>query len=743
MGGNTTSNQMPRLDPGKGRWDPSQPDQNSGEQIMFEGLAARFRGSPSSVSANSVVLNGIPSVSGPRVSVVLNGIPSVSGPRVITVVSGRGLGQSRVVESIDTGSGTVTLATPWKVLPDGGSVLSIGNYLHHIVAYQNRLDGRPRAASEPLTGEQTASAGFQAYGGAFNLVVSDNYFSELKTGIYNWSVGDNDISPDYDTAPPNYFNLFQNNTAVYCYNGFSERFYCANKVHGKPLSGSEAAVMGNIYRNNRAIDMVNTGFSISADYSPGYVVMNVFDQNAAVNSPNTVTYGPDDGSVEADQVWVEPTSDPEPTPPSPGTPPDPVPSAIAIDGPAGVDEGGQAQFTCTVSYSDGTTAPGDAAWSVDSPAAAISASGLFSAGSVDADETVVVQASFSDFTATHAVVVRDIAPALTGIEILGPYAVDEETTTQFSCRANYSDGSSQMIPAQWSVAPAYASIDASGLLTAGSVTADQSVTLTAAFNGISQVQTVLIRDVPPVLTGLMIQGPSSVDEGTSAQYTCIASYSDGTSQEIPAAWAVSGPASINSSGLLTASGVSADQTAVVAAVFEGISASRSVIVRNLAPALTGISIQGPDEVEENSSVQFRCIAGYADGSSEEIAASWSVDSTLAAIDANGILGVGNIDAAETVFVSATFNGQTGSIAVTLLEVGPRMVYPLAGFDGKTIKAELWDETERTWRSLGESISPDELIITDLVPDRWYWLEIYQYNEATGGWDSIHGNWIRM
>jgi hypothetical protein len=88
----------------------------------------------------------------------------------------------------------------------------------------------------------------------------------------------------------------------------------------------------------------------------------------------------------------------------------------------------------------------------------------------------------------------------------------------------------------------------------------------------------------PTLSGLTITGPSTIDEGTSAQYTCTAAYSDGNTQNVTAsaAWSDNSDSVSISSGLLTAGSVTADQSVIISASFTSadvtVTASRNVTV---------------------------------------------------------------------------------------------------------------------------------------------------------------------
>ena len=99
--------------------------------------------------------------------------------------------------------------------------------------------------------------------------------------------------------------------------------------------------------------------------------------------------------------------------------------------------------------------------------------------------------------------------------------------------------------------------------------------------------------------------------------------------------------------------------------------------------------------------------------------------------------------AQNLVVSASYAGKTATQTLAIEMVGTQVVYPLSGFAGKTVKADLWDETAQTWRALGEAVAPDELVIEEMVPGQWYWLRIKEYDAASGSWVKVQNNWISM
>jgi len=564
-------------------------------------------------------------------------------------------------------------------------------------------------------------------------------------------------------------------------------------------------------------------------------------------------------------------------------PPPVVVTAITISGPESVEENSSAQYTCTASYSDGSTQTVAPVWSENRSFTTIDSSGLLTASSVSSDRSVTITAVYDGFNDTHAVTIVDVPPVLTGLTISGPASVDEDDTAQYTCTANYDDGSTQTVTPVWGDNSPFASINGSGLLTASSVTTDQSVIVTAAYGGFNDTHAVTIVDAPPVVTSLTISGPASVDEGDTAQYTCTASYDDGSTQTVDPAWSENSPyASINESGLLTASTVTADQSVTVTATYGGQNDTHAVTIEVLPPeAPTNVSPSDQAmNVERTVTLEWTEVAsaagyevwfGESPGEMSKISTQtaesyytglrrpgrtfwWQITATNEAGSATGgpwsfttlneetieeALGTVNQEwntsgAAEWfVQTDVTHDGisamQSGAIAAgqeSVLEttvVGPGTIsfwwrvsseangdflnfytnaslqtcisgmegsgdgwiqesfpidrgtqqltwtyekngsgvggddagwldevqwlsantttFPLSGFTGKWIAFYLWDNTDQIWIPLGQEFEPEELLIQNIKPERWYWLSVMEYDAATKTWSAVHGSWI--
>ncbi|HEY5653012.1 MAG TPA: hypothetical protein VIR63_01430, partial [Pontiella sp.] len=122
---------------------------------------------------------------------------------------------------------------------------------------------------------------------------------------------------------------------------------------------------------------------------------------------------------------------------------------------------------------------------------------------------------------------------------------------------------------------------------------------------------------------------------------------------------------------------------------------------------------------------------------------WSVDSSVAVIDEDGVLTVGNIMADDTLTISATFEGEVGLLSITILAVGDQIIFPLSGLEGRLVTAELWDDVAQEFIPLGEMYEPEEIVIENVNPGQWYWLGLSEFNNETGEWIMLYGHWFRM
>lgn len=166
--------------------------------------------------------------------------------------------------------------------------------------------------------------------------------------------------------------------------------------------------------------------------------------------------------------------------------------------------------------------------------------------------------------------------------ITGPLKVGEGLSADYTCTAHYTSARTADVTlvTAWSENSSYASINSAGRLTTLGITSNKTVQITAAYGGKQATFTLTILYV----ASLTISGPTSVNESSSADYTCTARYSDGSTLDVTntAQWSEdSSYASINSAGHLTTSAVSQNRSARITARYGGVTATLNITIRNL------------------------------------------------------------------------------------------------------------------------------------------------------------------
>ena len=237
-----------------------------------------------------------------------------------------------------------------------------------------------------------------------------------------------------------------------------------------------------------------------------------------------------------------------------------------MSGPSSVNEGGTGTYTATGTWDNGTTAAITPTWSENSSYATISTGGVLTASAVTANQAVTVTATYGGRTGTMSVTIVDVPAVLTAVTVSGPSSVNEGATGTYTATGTWDNGTTAAITPTWSENSSYATISAGGVLTASAVTSNQAVTVTATYGGRTGTMSVTIVDVPAMLSGIAVSGPSSVNEGATGTYTATGTWDNGTTAAITPTWSEnSSYATISAGGVLTASAVTANQAVTVTA----------------------------------------------------------------------------------------------------------------------------------------------------------------------------------
>jgi SpoIID/LytB domain protein len=236
-------------------------------------------------------------------------------------------------------------------------------------------------------------------------------------------------------------------------------------------------------------------------------------------------------------------------------------SAIQLGGLAPMTVGETKQSVVTVTYADGSVTNvtyGVTFTSSRPEVASVSATGLVTA--LSAGETEIAAL----YQGKESRYLLKVSPALVAIQIGGLGPMREGDTLQTVVTATYSDGSAVPLLSGVTFAssrPDVASVDPSGLVTAK---APGETTITAAYNGKTAS---FVVQVTAGLVRLELTKLKPMKEGETRQLTVIATYSDGTKQDVTsrASFTSGDPqvATVAPGGLLTA--VSKGKTEITAA----------------------------------------------------------------------------------------------------------------------------------------------------------------------------------
>lgn len=258
-------------------------DFNSGEQYLLEGAETYFYGSPSSVTATTLLFD-------PGADLLAS-----IGLEVVSIVGGRGIGQTRSVESVvatNTTMALVTLSEPWRVVPNADCVVNIGILTTHLAVYNNIWNGRPDNDRE------TASAGVALWGSSGNADIVDNIFSDLQTGIPITPYGKKVDGESISMMGQSMFNLVRGNRFENCYTDITR---VDNSING-PATDVEITFLGNVFRNNYSTNAISafSKSSLSADLGGQQGGLSVWQDNTVVDAALIV----EDSINSVNQVWA-------------------------------------------------------------------------------------------------------------------------------------------------------------------------------------------------------------------------------------------------------------------------------------------------------------------------------------------------------------------------------------------------------------------------------------------------------
>jgi len=164
------------------------------------------------------------------------------------------------------------------------------------------------------------------------------------------------------------------------------------------------------------------------------------------------------------------------------------------------------------------------------------------------------------------------------------------------------------------------------------------------------------------LTGLAVSsGPNQVNEGATALYTATASYDDGSTAPVTSlvTWSVQ-PNNLGTiaGGTFTASSnIASDTNGTISASYteSGVTkpASKGITVKNVRE-LVGLTISGPNEVNEGATASYTATASYDDGSTADVTSQATWTATTGAIASGAYTAPSEISSHTSATISATY-----------------------------------------------------------------------------------------
>jgi len=280
-------------------------------------------------------------------------------------------------------------------------------------------------------------------------------------------------------------------------------------------------------------------------------------------------------------------------------------AAIAVTpNPAVLAVNGTQQFTA-VAFGGSVAVP--ATWSVVNGGGAISASGVFTAGTTLGQFTNTVRATSGGLTATATVFV--IAGPLASITVTpNPATLPTNGTQQFIAIGRDAAGNPVSLTPVWSVVAGGGAIGAgTGIFTAGAVAGTFNNTVRATSGTISGTATVIVTPVLATIT--VTPNPASVPINSTQQFVATGRDASGNVMAITPVWSVvNGGGTIDATGLFTAGSVIGAFANTVRAASGTISGTATVNVTAAAPVpIVDLGTAAPNGIMAGTAVT--CVTG--------------------------------------------------------------------------------------------------------------------------------------
>ena len=327
-------------------------------------------------------------------------------------------------------------------------------------------------------------------------------------------------------------------------------------------------------------------------------------------------------------------------------------------------------YYATGIYSDGTNKDLTSTVTWDSDTKTTSTIDTAGKASGLAAGTSKISANFNGVTGNANLTVS--SATIKTIEVTHTDPIAKGTNQKLKAIAILSDGTTQDVTDQvtWTTdAPSVATVDSTGLAQASTA---GTAPIKATLGGVTGTGDLKVKDVTIVSIAVSQSNPLSI--GTQAQYTAVATLSDGTTQDVTSSvtWSSSNESVTKVSndttvkGLVTAGG---EGSSSITATLSGVSGSAPASVNDVR--LVSISVGAASSIAKGTGKQFTAMGTFSDGTTKDITSqvTW-ISSNTDAVHISPSVGTEGYATGLNVgtsTITATVAGISGTAELTISE----------------------------------------------------------------------------
>ena len=306
------------------------------------------------------------------------------------------------------------------------------------------------------------------------------------------------------------------------------------------------------------------------------------------------------------------------------------PQTLNISGEDTVEEGDSATYQVLGTYADGVVKDLTSDYIFTCTAGEFAGATLTVPpnGTPGDTRTATITATKSGETPiTKQITIVDTTVPLS-VYIDGPDEVDEGSSATFYVRAKYGDGTILNQTDQYAFTCTEGQFNGSTLtISPNGVPNDNRQALVTAKKAgspdLSKPITIIDKTLPILI---IIDGPASVGEGSSAAYHVIATYGNGTTADLSTSYTYSCTEGVFEGLILSvpANDVPHDTRAatISASLNEGVPLTKQITIVDTTQPVS-FAITGPDTVDEGGSATYHVIATYGNGTTDDLSSEYN------------------------------------------------------------------------------------------------------------------------